>query len=319
LELNRFWMSEYHVDGFRYDYVPGFYDEPTGVGYAQLVYDTYQGSKTQAKFQAPDGRSLIIQCAENLPDPQGILSKTYSSCALQNGLLDEARGMARGNYVTERLAHCLDPEFVGYPPEYVNPAAGDRFPVAPFQYLESHDHKRFINEFGGLALRDLIDDPYGNRDLFYKTQPFTIALYTGKGIPMLCNGQEIGENWGLPDAGIGRNLFERPLHWEYFYDGPGKALVRLHRIMGTLRRNHRALGSRGFFYYYYDQSHLTQKLISYRRRSDAAGANPAEDLLIVLNFSDVDAEVWLQFPAVGQWIEQIDGTCPAVQIGQVNQ
>ena len=44
----------------------------------------------------------------------------------------------------------------------------------------------------------------------------------------------------------GRNMFERPLHWEFFYDVGGKALVRLHRVMGQLRRTHRALRSRGF-------------------------------------------------------------------------
>ena len=152
-------------------------------------------------------------------------------------------------------------------------------------------------------------------------QPFVIALYTGKGIPMLWNGQEFGENWGVPNWGNGRNLFERPLHWEYFYDGAGKALVRLHRLAGTLRRSHRALRSRGFFFYYYDQTHLAQRVIAYRRKADADadGAHPAEDLLVVLNFSDSDAEVGLPFPATGQWVEQIDGTRPPVTISTDGQ
>jgi 1,4-alpha-glucan branching enzyme len=318
-QLNRYWLREYHVDGFRYDYVPGFYDGPAGVGYANLVFNTYQDSKTLPKFQGPNNRSLIIQCAENLPDPQGIVSQTYSNCTWQNALLDEADGMARGGYATERLAHRLDPEFSGYPSEYRNPPASDAFPVAPFQYFESHDHRRFINEFGEVGLRDLLGEAYGDRGRFFKVQPFIIALYTGKGIPMLWNGQEFGENWGLPNSGIGRNLFERPLHWEYFYDRAGKSLVRLCRILGTLRRNHRALRSRGFFFYYFDQAHLAKRVLAYRRRADAVGGQPDEDLLVVLNFSDSDAEVWLQFPVPGQWGEQIDGTRPPVQIRQNNQ
>jgi 1,4-alpha-glucan branching enzyme len=318
-ELNRYWLSEYHVDGFRYDYVPGIYDGPAGVGYAALVFDTYQHSKTLSKFAGPNGRSLIIQCAEHLPDPQGILAQTYSSCTWQNGLLDEAGGMARGSYVTERLAHRLDPQLSGYPTEYRNPSASDAFPVAPFQYLESHDHARFINQFGELALRDLLGQAYGDRGRFYKIQPFIIALYTGKGIPMLWNGQEFGENWGVPGFGIGRNLFERPLHWEYFYDGPGKALVRLHRLMGTLRRKSRALRSLGFFFYFFDQNHLRQGVIAYRREAPAAGPLPAESLIVVLNFSDRDAETWIQFPSPGTWAEQIDGTRPAVTISTNDQ
>jgi 1,4-alpha-glucan branching enzyme len=312
--LNTYLLAEYHVDGFRYDYVPGMYDGPAGQGYADLVYRTYQHSKSISKFQAPSGSSRIIQCAEHLPDAAGIMAHTHSNCAWQNGLLDRAREMARGGYVTERLAHQLDPEFLGYPTEHT--AAGDTFPVAPFQYFESHDHGRFVNQLGTLNLRDLLGERYGNRDRYYKIQPYVIALYTAKGIPMLWHGQEFAENWGVPPGGLGRNLFERPLHWEFFYDEAGKALVRLHRILGTLRRTHRALGSRGFYYYYYDQNHLQRGVLAYRRKADTDGMRPAEDLLVLLNFSDADAEVWLPFPAAGTWTEMIDGTRSAIRTSQ---
>ncbi len=314
-ELNRYWVQEYHVDGFRYDYVPGMYDGPEGQGYADLVYRTYQYSKTLPRFQAV-GHSKIIQCAEHLPDPKGIISRTYSNCCWQNGLLDRARDMGRWRYISEHFAHLLDPEFLGYVNEYRDPTTGESFPVAPFQYIESHDHRRFVNEFGLITLRDLLGERYGNRDLFYKMQPYIIGLYTGKGIPMLWHGQEFGENWGVPGWGIGRNLFERPLHWEYFYDVSGKALVRLHRILGSLRRSHRALRSRGFFYYYYDQDHLRGGVIAYRRYAEAVAGHPVENLIVTLNFSDQDAEVWIPFPMQGQWVEQIDGTRPPVQVTQ---
>ncbi|WP_447987015.1 hypothetical protein [Nitrospira sp. Nam74] len=226
--------------------------------------------------------------------------------------------MARWNYVPEHFAHLLDPELLGYVNEYRNPVTGESFPVAPFQYLESHDHKRFINEFGELSLRDLLGEPYGDRDQFYKVQPYIIALYTAKGIPMLWQGQEFGENWGVPGGGLGRNLYERPLHWEYFYDMPGKALTRLHRIMGNLRRQHRALGSRGYFYYYNNQHHLGQGVIAYCRKADASGSQLAEALIVLLNFSAQEAEVWIPFPAIGRWVEQIDGV-GSVQVRQAGQ
>ena len=317
-QLNQYWLSEYHVDGFRYDYVPGMYDGPVGEGYANLVYQTYEASKGIPRFDA-GGRSKIIQCAEHLPDPVGILSQTYSNCAWQNGLLDRSRDMAHWDYVNEDFAHKLDPEFLGYPSEFLNRTSGETFPVAPFQYFESHDHPRFINQFGQLGLRDLLGEFYGDRGQFYKMQPFIIALYTAKGIPMLWNGQEFGENWGVPNFGIGRNLFERPLHWEYFYGASGKSLVRLHRIMGSLRRKQRALKSRGYFYYYYDQNHLRQKVIAYRRDAPTAGGQPAESLIVILNFSGQEQEVWIPFPSAGTWIEQIDGAQPAVQATHSDQ
>jgi 1,4-alpha-glucan branching enzyme len=315
-EVNQHWLGEYHVDGFRYDYVPGMYDGPVGQGYADLVYRTYQSSKGTARFQA-SGRSKIIQCAEHLPDPIGILSQTYSNCCWQNGLLDRARDMARRGYVDQRIAHLLDPQLIGYPADYTNPAAGDSFPVAPFQYLESHDHRRFINEFGETGVRDLLGEAYGNRDRSYKEQPYVIGLYTGKGIPMLA-GPGVRRELGLPGWGLGRNLFERPLHWEYFYDQEGKALVRLHRILGTLRRSRRALSARGFFYYFNLQEHLDQGVVAYRREADPAPGQAAERLVVALNFSDRDADVWIPFPAAGQWAERIDGTS-SVQVAPGGQ
>jgi 1,4-alpha-glucan branching enzyme len=131
LAVNRYWLEEYHVDGFRYDYVPGMYDGPAGEGYARLVYDTYRLSQGMARFQGPAGRNLIIQCAEHLPDARGILAQTYSNTCWQNGMMDRAVSAAWGGSLTE-LAHQLDPHLIGYPAEYQNPATGERLPVAPF-------------------------------------------------------------------------------------------------------------------------------------------------------------------------------------------
>jgi 1,4-alpha-glucan branching enzyme len=146
-----------------------------------------------------------------------------------------------------------------------------------------------------------------------------IALYTAKGIPMLWNGQEFGENWGVPNSGIGRNLFERPLHWEHFYDPAGKSLVRLHRIMGGLRRTLRSLKSRGYFYYYYDPDHLRQGVIAFRREAPATAAAPVESVLIFLNFSDRDASVWVPIPKAGNWRERIDDIHTIITTTQDNE
>jgi 1,4-alpha-glucan branching enzyme len=308
LNVNKYFLDEFHVDGFRYDYVPGMYDGPTGVGYADLVSHTYQYSKTLPKFW--DGqKSTLIQCAEQLEAPVEIVSKTYSNCTWQNALLDKSRDMLQWGYVNETFAHLLDPEFGPnpYPSEYVNPSTGDRFPVAPFQYIESHDHPRFLNVLPTLGLEDIEDQNFGDRSFFYKTQPFVIALYTAKGIPMLWQGQEFGEDWGLPDTGLVRNLFERPLHWEYFYDGYGKALIRLYRILGNLRRNSASLGALGYFNYFYNQDHLNRQCVAYNRRKVESNGDVSESMLILLNFSDYEQTIWIPFHLAGQWTEELNG------------
>lgn len=296
--VNQHWLAEYHVDGFRYDYVPGMIDGPVGDGYAALVHRTYQDSRGIARFQTAQGYNAIIQCAEHLPDARGILQTTYTNTAWQNGLLDEANGQAAAGGVRASFAHQLDPELIGYPREFRN--GGDVFPVAPFQYFESHDHSRFITRFGIEGIVDLLEQPYGDRSKFYKTQPYVIALYTAKGIPMLWHGQEFAENWSVPGWGLGRNLFGRNLHWEYFYDERGKALIRLYRIMGSLRRRHSALHARGAFFYYDDPFHRRDGIIAFRR------GDPGDELIVVLNFSDRDADAWIPWPSSGEWRDLID-------------
>src|SRR5262245_46782120 len=167
LAVNRHWLEEYHVDGFRYDYVPGIYDGPAGDGYARLVFDTYGLSKAFARFTAADGRSRIIQCAEHLPDAPGILRQTYSNTCWQNGLKDCADELAWHSALTS-FAHQLDPQFIGYPSEYRNPATGEALPVAPFQYFETHDHSRFISRIAPGAMSDLLDQPLGDRSRFFR-------------------------------------------------------------------------------------------------------------------------------------------------------
>ena len=215
--------------------------------------------------------------------------------------MDKSADTAFRRYVDANLAFLFDPEFVGYPSTYSNPAAGDSFPVAPFQYLEQHDNRRFIARIAESSLRDLLGAPYADRAAFYRVQPYLIALYTGKGIPMLFQGQEFCDNWGMVSWGIGRNLFERPVHWEFFYDTYGKALVRLVRILGILRNTNAALASRGDFVYFNNPGHQSQRVIVW----ESAPA-PAKSFMVFINFSDFAQDVSVEFSAAGTWQEQID-------------
>jgi len=305
-QLNRYWLDELHLDGFRYDYVPGMWESPVGPGYAQLTYETYQYSKGISRFQDAAGYSRIIQCAEHLPDPRGVMRSTYSNTAWSNELMDKVADTATWRYVDEHLAHLLDPQLNGYPSEYSNPGAGDAFPVAPFQYIETHDNPRQLVRIAPSGLRDLIGEPYGDRAQFYRMQPYAIAQFMAKGVPMLWQGQEFGENWGMPSWGVGRNLYPRPVHWEYFYDNYGRALIRLYRILGNLRRDLRAIGATGQFYYFNDVHHRNLQVIAFSRSAPATATEAEQHVLVFLNFSGLAREVWVPVPKAGTWVEQLD-------------
>jgi maltooligosyltrehalose trehalohydrolase len=303
--VNFHWLYEYHVDGFRYDEVTDLYDGPDGVQYAEIAYETYNESLKIARFTPSGGKtngeySRIIQCPEALNRPQEILKTTYSNNTWQDGLLDKVEDMATNHYVDDTFVHLLDTRYSGYPDtKTVHDIANNPvdMPVAPFQYLDSHDHSQLIAFFGTLPG----NVPFGDRSKAYKLQPFAIALLTCAGTPMLWQGQEFADNYVLPDAGNGRICYRRDVHWEYYFDEFGAPLVRLYQILGNLRQTYPALRSREC-YYYNVQSRTQDGIVAYCRQS-----TPAEQIaIVVLNFSDTQQSISLPFPEAGTYREMID-------------
>jgi 1,4-alpha-glucan branching enzyme len=211
------WLAQletdrYHIDGFRYDCVPNHWDGPTGQGYANLVDNTYQ--TVTSKRAAPghwqrffdDERGIRpIQCAEQLEGPQEVLDATYSNCTWQNGTLDTAKGVVHGK--RDALTSLgLQSGLSGYPVEITD--NNDQIAKPALQYIENHDHERFVCHFGILS-KDGVLFQEGDRDRRYKVQPYLIGLFTAKGIPMLWQGQEFGENYWPPSSGLGRVMMLR--------------------------------------------------------------------------------------------------------------
>lgn len=303
---NQMWLTEYHVDGFRYDEVTDYYFFPTDTAYAKLAYDTYKFSLGLDRFrQTGSGYSRIIQCAEALSRARDVLANTYSNAAWQDDLLNKSEGMIQSSSADQDFAHILDVTFSGYPQtktvvdDQGNPVD---MPVAPFQYLESHDHSQLI-VFTGTDSTDPLSS--GNRNNFYRLQPFAIALYTAQGIPMLWEGQEFADDYPLPPGGDARIGLRRDMHWEYFYDDPGSALIRLYRRLGTLRRSSRALRSRDSFFYF-QQSLQGTAILAYHRHAPADATHAEEFAMVLLNFGDSSGSVAVPFPKAGTYREMLD-------------
>lgn len=308
--VNHHWLEVYHVDGFRYDCVPNYWDGALGVGYANLVFQTYRLAQERivqarpywSRFDAGAGRSLrLIQCAEQLEGPEEVLWTTYSNCSWQNRTLDAAKAVARGD--NGRLADFgLSLGAFGYPDEAA--INGDTIPKAPLQYLENHDHERFICNFG-LVNRDEAGNPLfleGDRDgRWYKLQPYLIALLMSKGVPMLWQGEEFGEDYFLPDAGTGRVSLLRALRWDFFYDLPGQRLVSLVRRLLRIRRDRAHLRDGEYFFFNHWERYLAKGVLLFARYRDARYT------LVAVNTSDVEHTVPFWFPVGGDYADELEG------------
>ena len=305
--VNHHWLSTYHVDGFRYDCVPNYWDGPTGLGYANLVYQTYKlvfgmrGSQDHWQRFFEGDEIHLIQCAEQLEEPVEVLDKTYSSSTWQNQTFDAAIAVARAEaselagrltYLGHRLG------LVGYPAkEKINE---DTIQKSALQYIENHDHYRFVCNFRTISRddNDLLKE--GDRRYWYRVQPYLIAIMTARGIPLIWQGQELCENYCLPESGMGRVVMLRPMRWDYFYDPIGKRTIWLTRRLMKLRRKAQFLRGEHWFYDDPDRYQSRGLLLFSRRAGDAFS-------LVALNFTDSDQKAYFSFPLGGDYYEEIHG------------
>ncbi len=297
------WLDCYHVDGFRYDCVPNYWDGAMGLGYANLTYKIYQLVKAKQGVEGhwqrffEHGSINLIQCAEQLEGPQEILEKTYSTCTWQNETLGAAKGVAHGNQ-HQLVDLGLRLGLLGYPSEAT--ANDDTLQKTALQYIENHDHSRFVCNFRTLFRgNELLGE--GDRSLWYKVQPYFIGLFTGKGIPMLWQGQELGENYAIPEQGWGRVLLFRPVRWDYFYDAVGRDMIRLVRKLVRLRREHPQFRYGAHYFYNHHENYQSKNVLLFSRTHEIRFS------LVALNFGDHEETVPYTFPAGGTYREELHG------------
>ena len=239
----------------------------------------------------------MIQCAEQLEAPREVLEQTYTNSTWQNETLDAVKKVARGsreNLTNLGFKFGLD----GYLPEKIH--NGDKITKTVLQYIENHDHSRLVCNFGTIARdNDLLQE--GDRNFWYKVQPYLIGMFAAKGIPMLWQGQEFCENYYLPEQGFGRVMLLRPVRWDYFYDSIGQSIIALVRKLIKIRREQTQFtGGNYFFYNNYDR-YQSKNLLLFSRQDNRKFS------LVAINFGDSEQSVPFWFPIAGDYQEELHG------------
>lgn len=301
--VNHHWLDCYHVDGFRYDCVPNYWDGCEGQGYANLVYNTYNHVAEQvaagqwSRFNDADGLTLV-QMAEQLKAPEEVIATTYSNLTWQNGTLAAANDVAHAkDGALGRFGQRLG--LMGYVESTEH--NGVKLVKSAMQYIENHDHSRFVCNFGvtGHDGNELMNE--GDRAQWFKVQPYLIALLTAKGVPLLWQGQEFCDNQYLPEGGIGRVAILRPVRWHYFYDDIGGSTLSLVRKLIALRRRLPQF-RQGSHYFLNDyDAYLSYGALLFRRSLGDAWS------LVALNFTGHDLRLPFTFTKSGRYQEELHG------------
>lgn len=182
----------------------------------------------------------------------------------------------------------------------------------PTLYLSNHDHSQVAWQAGARANEGA---PGG----WWKVQPYVIALFTSTAVPLVPNGQEFGEDHFVPeqDHNTGRRVISRPLRWKLTTDPVGRALTALHRRLAHLRRDHPALRSPLMWPDRTDPNtdrfnpagagvDLARQLAVYHRWAQLDDGR-IENVVVMLNFSDVAQTAEVPFSRTGRWTDVLAG------------
>jgi 1,4-alpha-glucan branching enzyme len=267
-DVQNYWIHEYHIDGFRYDYTRGIgYNMQDGVSF--LAY---------AARQAMPNLYLI---AEESPEHPPIVRDNDLNGAWHVRFNYMTKALLReGQYLDwdwnngEQWSALLDAEQQGYndPSQMVN-------------YVESHDETRTVYEV-------LTADGMSEEAARYKSALGATLLLTAPGVPMLLHGQEWGEQ---TEKHSGHN----PLHWEALDGDAGLGLKTHYQTMIGVRRDHPALRSANCAI---DHCSVEHKTLAFHRWNDQG-----DEVIVGLNFCSAEQQIPLLFPSAGRWRDVLSG------------
>ena len=294
-----YWISEFKIDGIRFDDTVDYHVEDSPRGIPELLQDiqSYVMSEKQENF------STTI---ENLQIDAAALTNQWATASFwDNGLMDQCNSQLQSGPISGMYLSALnDTRFLD---------AEDKRATL---YLTNHDHASVAYQAG------LNPQVAGNAP-WARTQPHAIALLTSPSTPLIPMGQEFGVVVELPEVDSASNprVQTRPLAWNVAGSESGRALTALYKNLLEVRANHPGLRSRNFYPPNW-QGWMTEldpgsgcgvdvanNVILYQRWGTGSDG-VQEYLYVILNFSGVTRNVMVLFREGGKWENLITGGSP---------
>jgi 1,4-alpha-glucan branching enzyme len=275
-----FWMSEYKIDGFRYDFTKGFSNTPYGSSSWASEYDTSRirilKRMANAVWQRKPSAYMIF---EHLTDNTEETELANAGIMLW-GNLNYNYGQATMGYPTG-----WDFSWISYKNR------GWNSPNV-MGYMESHDEERLI--YKNLT--------YGNSWITYNIKDLTTALkrmemaatffYTVPGPKMMWEFGELGYDVSIDQGG---RLSVKPPHWEYYNVPARKHLFDITRAMIKLKKEEPIFSTNTF----------TLNTTGAVKQIELLDASTQVE--IIGNFDISDQAYTLNFPSAGTWYEFFKG------------
>ena len=287
--VNKIWVDEYRVDGFRFDamYMIGW-------DMQQQEYGIPAWS-TELRNHDP----TIYQIAEHLPSNPWLIENTDLSSgwhdSFHDRLLNDVHGQSLSTMSIMR-------QIVGLH-EYSDWGDPYNSRTQAVKYMVSHDEQSILQEM--VTFNSYSIEEARSRDKFYAT-----ILFTSLGIPMLFQGQEFGLQTGWDDDNNNGNyddekLQYRPVDWSLLNTDIGQSHLEHYSKLAKLRKSNPAF-YKGTFYDLY--RYTGQKVIVYGYKDESPNNND-DQVVVVANFSSLERTIEnVPFLSPGIWYDALNPT-----------
>ncbi|MBE0678767.1 MAG: T9SS type A sorting domain-containing protein [Bacteroidales bacterium] len=288
-----YWISEFRVDGFRFDFTKGFTNK--------LTYDDFSASGVAA--YDPSRIAILNRIGSRIrtykPDAILILEHfAYNSEERELAANDFLLwGNGKWRYQDASVGRSSDLSDASW-----KLLGFDRPGIV--DYMESHDQERimYLNLNQGLA-----DGGYNIRDFStaIKRVKLTATFFlTIPGPKMLWQFQELGYDYILGDGY--QRLEEKPIRWDYYDVATRNNLYNNFAALIELRKNNPAFSSDNFTLY---QSGMIKRLNI---------QHSVMDVVVLGNFDFFPRTIDPNFTRTGTWYEFFRGTVMDVSASNQN-
>ena len=278
----KYWVNEYHIDGFRFDQSKAFTPTTSTTDAAWSAYDPLRvsiltGYNDYLKSLNSSLYLILEHFANN--DEQTVL--TNAGMMVWTNLNYNANQATMGWNTDWDLSGLF---YDGYGYQKPNMVA----------YFESHDEERlqFKNE------------QYGNASGSYNVKQLATGLsregmaaaflFSSPGPKMFWQFGERGYDISIDDASTGGRLGDKPPHWEYMNNADRVALYNMYAKMIELKTKNDVFNTTNFQY-------NLGGLIKYIILKGADGTN----VLVVGNFDVAAQTTTITMPSSGTWIDNL--------------
>lgn len=286
-----YWITEFRIDGFRWDLTKGFTQNCTG-SQQEACTNTYQADRVEVLQSYADHQWNLNPEFLIIFEHLGVGSSRQEEEIWANYRKDEGLGILLWNNLNYAYSEAAMGYHDGGKSNFGEVYGKNRnLPVSStISYMESHDEERLM--FKMLE--------YGHSTMDYQITSLGTALnraklaacffFTLPGPKMVWQFGELGYDVSIDFNGRTGN---KPIRWEYKDDSDRLKLYNTYKALIELRKSHEIFTS--------EDSEITTSFESEFKRIEIL--HPDTKAVIVGNFGVTDQNVKPSFPKDGMWYE----------------